>query len=250
MNLFLFQPNGSNLDGVTSPPYPVERSYSPSMHPQRLPDTNIDNLYRRHASPSPPISDMDVYTSSKQRDKSDDGPTATQVIVEKFPLRAQVANFSPTKQQRKVDTISSLSSVQHLVDKTPLAVQTSNYPPTITESPRLVNHSNQWKSLSESSLNQADTRLTPSSSMDIDVPKMNGPSWSHGRPTNAENLYQVDYQPHTEEAYKNTLKTNNKQNYPNNMYTNTHGSLPDTELMYGDTTGSNRSSTNNCKIFI
>ncbi|CAF0839779.1 unnamed protein product [Rotaria sp. Silwood1] len=233
-----------DADIITPPPYSSNRSRSPSLSHNRLPDTTIQYPYHNDISSSP-RSDIEVFHTPKHRHKVDDTPslTAIQTLVDKTPSRPQTSNYSPSKQRRKVNETQSFVTDQSLVENTPILF------PTITQSPKSTMHSNQWKSMSSSSLNNNEMRSTASSSMDVDVPKLNEPFVPLGHTSNTEKSKRTNSQYRLDETY-NSLSTMNNVVQPHRSYTSTHSSFPDAEIMHSNSLTSLQPDTTNSKVLI
>ncbi|CAF2635310.1 unnamed protein product [Rotaria sp. Silwood2] len=229
----------SNRDTITPPPYPLNRSRSPSMNHHRLPDTNIEYSYHNDISSSPPLSDTEVFHTPKYRRKIDDAPSLTPIqnLVEKSPLRPQTTNYSPPKQQHKVDETHSFTTARILVDSIPIIS------PPITQSPKSTINSNQWKSLSSSSLTNTEMRST-ASSMDVDVPKLNAPFIPLGHISNTEKSKRTNSHSHLDET-DNSLSTVSNSVQPSRSYTNTYVPLPDAKIMHSNSLTSLQPATTN-----
>ncbi|CAF4445973.1 unnamed protein product [Rotaria socialis] len=214
----------SRADAITPPPYTSNHNHSPSMN-RRVPDRNIEYSYYQNTSSSP-ISDTEIFLTPKQRRKLNDTPslTATQMLTENTPIRPVTSKFSPSKQHRKIDEIPSLTTVQILAEKTPIIA------PSIMQSHNSTAYSTQWKSNSSSSLNNSDTRSPTSSSIDVDIPKLNTPYVSLGQTSYREKSKQPNSQSHLDDTY-NSLSNISHTVQPNRSYSSTYGSLPDAEIM-------------------
>ncbi|CAF1094527.1 unnamed protein product [Rotaria sordida] len=228
-----------DTDIITPPPYSSNRNRSPSTNRHRLPDTNIEYSYHNDVS-SPPISDSEVFHTPKQQRKVGDisSLTAIQTLVDKTPLRPQTSNYSPSKQRRQADETQPFITTQMLVENTPILT------PTKTRSPKSTINSNQWKSISSSSLNNTGMHSTVSSSMGVDVPKLNGPLMPLGYTSNTEKPKQTNSQSHLDTTY-NSLSTINNHVQPNRSHTNKYGSSPDAEIMHSSSLTSLQPATTN-----
>lgn len=251
MNSFLFQLNVPDIDVITPPVYPLNHSRSPSINDHRLPDTNIEYFRPHDTSVSPPTSDNEIFSTPKQHHKINDAPsfTETQILVDNSPLRSQTSAFPQPKQQRKVDETQPLVATHVLSDRTPLTAQTSNISPPATQSPRISTKSHQWKSTSVPSLANTEIRLTPSSSMDVDTPRLDTSSIQYGLNPNTEKIKRTDSQSRMDETY-NSFSTVSNLVQRNRSYTSTHGSLPDAEILQSNSSNLPKPATIDCKIRI
>lgn len=117
------------------------------------------------------------------------------------------------KQTQSHNNHSSLSATQVLVENNPIFSSKTS--------------SHQWNTTSNTSLNNAESRPTSSSSMDVDVPKLNAPLIPSMSSTHTKDLKPTQSLSNQDEYYR-SLSTVSNLVQPNRSYTVTYGSLPDT----------------------
>ncbi|CAF1129970.1 unnamed protein product [Rotaria sp. Silwood1] len=195
-----------DVDVFIHPTYTNNRSPSPSMNRQRLPNINIEYRY--------------------QNDNS--MPAVT------IPY-ADVEVISTPQRKRKVGDAPSLNTTQMVVDKPPIFPQTSSRPPSNTNTNPV-----QWRNTSSSSstLNTSETRAASASSRDRDVPKLNAPLINFGgtsnkkKPKRTKSQSRADRTSDSSSTIANLVKLNPVQPY--RPWSSTYGSLPDAEIISDD----------------
>ncbi|CAF1182449.1 unnamed protein product [Rotaria sordida] len=189
--------------------YTTNRSPSPSMNRQRLPNTNIEYRYQNDSSmPSVtiPLTDIEVIPTPQRKRKVGDIPpyNNTQVVVEKPPMFPQTSSRSPPR----------------------------GYPSNISTNPT------QWIGTSSSALNNTEIHSPRSQSRDRDVPKLNAPLVTFGgtpskkKPKRTKSQSRADGMSGSTTTISNLVKLNPVQ--PSRPWASTYGSLPDAEIISDD----------------
>ncbi|CAF3144603.1 unnamed protein product [Rotaria sp. Silwood2] len=184
--------------------YTNNRSPSPSMNRQRLPNTNIEYHYQNDSSMpliSIPFTDIEVIPTPQRK--------------------------------RKVGDTPPINVSQIVVEKPPIFPQTSSRPQS-----NISTNPTQWKNTSLSTLNHSEMRTTTSSPRDHETPKLNAPLISFGGTPNKKKTKRTKSQSRADgmsgssSTINNLVKVNPVQPY--RSWESAYGSLPDAEVISDD----------------
>jgi hypothetical protein len=220
-----FQVIPTDNDVFIPPAYTNDRSRSPSMNRQPIINTN-NEYYFHHDRSTPTVS---------------------------IPM-PDVELLSTPQRKRKVGDTQPLTSTQILADKPPISPQTSSSrPSSVVHRSNTTTNPTHWKSTSSSTLNHTGRHSSPSSSMEVDVPKLHTPSIPFGSISSKKKAKRTKSQTRADEK-ANSSSTINKivqQNplQPYEFNRNTYNSLPDAEIIYGSNLTSFKPSRTNGKLF-
>jgi hypothetical protein len=144
------------------------------------------------------------------------------------------------RQQYTGDDTSGLTTTQILVEHTPLL------PPTVPRPIHATTNANQWKNTSHSSLNNTELRST--TSMDIDIPRLNTPLIPLSSRSSKQESQSTNSQFRHNDTYPSSSTVNNliQSNQP---HTNTYSSLPDTStIIHSESFNSSKPTKSNRKF--
>ncbi|CAF2084845.1 unnamed protein product [Rotaria magnacalcarata] len=194
-------------------------------------DVFIPSTYTSNRSPSPPMNRQRLPNSNSEYRYQNDSVMPSI----KIPL-ADVEVMNTPQRKRKVGDTPPLMNTQRLADKPPVFPQTSSRPPSTIQPSNLTSNPTQWNSMSSSTYNNnMDTRAARPTSKDNDVPKLNAPSISLSSAPNKKKTKRTKSQSRADEinasssTISNLVRINPVQ--PNRAWSSTYGSLPDAEII-------------------